>query len=147
MKDLGVLSWFLGIEFKCQKDIIEMNQTKYVEKILKRFQRDDCKPRSTPCDVDSKSYDSKELSDATLYRDIVGSLIYCMSATRPDLCYMVTKLSQHMSKPTKVHLGMAKHVLRYLKCTFDYSHQFRKSDTPLELSGFSDADWGTSDNQ
>ena len=150
MKDLGKLSWFLGIEFKCENGSIEMNQTKYLEKVLKRFKMEDCKPRATPCDVGSnniQSDDSKELGDALLYREIVGSLIYCMSITRPDLCYVVTKLSQHMVNPTKAHLGMAKQVLRYIKGTLDYGLKFQKSDVPLELSGYADADWGASEDR
>ena len=150
MKDLGKLSWFLGIEFKCGSGTVEMNQTRYLETVLKRFKMEDCKPRATPCDVGSnnvQSDDSKELGDARLYREIVGSLIYCMSATRPDLCYVVTKLSQHMAKPTKAHLGMAKQVLRYIKGTLDYALKFQKSDVPLELSGFCDSDWGASEDR
>ena len=47
----------------------------------------------------------------------MGSLIYVMTGTRPDLCYIVTNLSQHMAKPTELHLTMAKHILRYIKGT------------------------------
>lgn len=46
MKDLGVLSWFLGIQFKCKNDFIEMSQSKFVEKILERFNMSDCKPKA-----------------------------------------------------------------------------------------------------
>ena len=49
-KDLGELPWFLGIEFKCVDGGIEMNQTKYLEKILSKCGMMDCKPRATPCD-------------------------------------------------------------------------------------------------
>ena len=45
---------------------------------------------------------SLHTADARLYREIVGSLIYIMTATRPDLCYSATKVSQHMSNPTVV---------------------------------------------
>ena len=49
MKDLGKLSWFLGTNFKCNKDSIEMGQTQYIDKILSKFKLTDCKPKSTPC--------------------------------------------------------------------------------------------------
>ena len=49
MKDLGVLSWFLGIQFKCKDDCIEMNQNQCVEKILSKFTMSDCKPKAVPC--------------------------------------------------------------------------------------------------
>ena len=88
--------------------------------------------------------DSTELADQSLYREIVGSLIYVMTGTRPDLCYIVTNLSQHMAKPTESHLTMAKHVLRYIKGTINHGLKFQKSDVPLQLGGFCDADWGAS---
>ena len=51
MKDLGVLSWFLGIQFKCENDFIEMSQSKFVEKILERFNLSDCKPKAVSCEL------------------------------------------------------------------------------------------------
>ncbi|XP_076028444.1 uncharacterized protein LOC143017539 [Oratosquilla oratoria] len=66
-----------------------------------------------------------------------------MTATRPDLCFVVTKLSQYMSKPTVNHLGLAKHVLRYVKGTLDYGLKFGKSEAGLKLTGYCDSDWGS----
>ena len=67
-----------------------------------------------------------------------------MTGTRPDLCYIVTKLSQKMSKPTRTNLDLAKHVLRYLRVTSEQGLTFRKSNVPLKLNGFCDSDWGAS---
>ena len=110
-----------------------------------------CKSKSIPCDMsinsvcDDKS--STELTDPKEYREIVGSLIYAMTGTRPDLCYVVTRLSQFMSKPTKAHLGIAKHVLKYIKGTLDYNLKFSKSCEPLKLIGYCDSDWGNIDDR
>ena len=52
MKDLGVLSWFLGIKFKCENDCIEMSQSKFVEKIMERFNMSDCRPKAVPREFD-----------------------------------------------------------------------------------------------
>ena len=104
MKDLGVLSWFLGIQFRCERDCIQVNQTQYVERILSKFKMSDCKPKAVPCELGAnKACESNgsEFENASLYREIVGSLIYLMTCTRPDLCYVVTYLSQHLSKPLK----------------------------------------------
>ena len=71
MKDVGPLSWYLGIQFKCGDDCIEMNQSKYMENILNRFGMTDCKPKPTPCEIDANKIryaDSTELSDSRLYR-------------------------------------------------------------------------------
>lgn len=108
----------LGTEFKCLEGVIEMNQMQYIEKLLQRFRMADCKPKVTPSILGLDKLigmESPELNDPTLYREIVGSLIHVMTGTRPDLCYIVTKLSQNMSKPTIAHLNAAKHVLGYLK--------------------------------
>ncbi|CAM1292454.1 Uncharacterised protein r2_g164 [Pycnogonum litorale] len=150
MKDLGKLSWFLGIEFNRENDYIEMHQRVYVEKILSRFQMNDCKPKATPCEIGInkiKVDESEELETPNAYRAIVGSLIYVMTGTRPDLCYIVTKLSQYMANPKQVHLNIAKRVLRYLKCALDHGLKFQRSDTPLKLIGFCDSDWGSSDDR
>jgi len=48
MKDLGVLSWFWGIQFKCKGDFIEMSQNQYVDNILSKFRVSDCQPNVVP---------------------------------------------------------------------------------------------------
>ena len=54
-----------------------------------------------------------------------------MVATRPDICYIVTRLSQDLAKPNSLHLTKAKHVLHYLKSTTAQSLIFFfKSETP-----------------
>ena len=151
MKDIGQLSWFLGIEFNFDSDgTIKMSQKKFCEKVLERFHMSESNPKSVPCDPSITKFDSSvstELDEPRLYRKIVGSLIYIMIATRPDLSYVVNKLSQSMSKPTKAHLGIAKQVLKYIKGTLDYSLTFKKSDTPLTLIGHCDSDWGASEDR
>ena len=95
MTDLGVLKWFLGTEFQCSESSIKMNQTRYIEKILAKFKMTDCKPKPTPCVLGLDKVlgeESPEMDDPRLYRAIVGSLIYVMTGTRPDLCYIVTKI-------------------------------------------------------
>ena len=151
MKDIGQLSWFLGIEFNFDSDgTIRMSQKKFCEKFLERFHMSESNPKSVPCDLDITKFDSSvstELDDPRLYRKIVGSLIYIMIATRPDLSYVVNKLSQSTSKPTKAHLGIAKQILKYIKGTVDYSSTFKKSDTPLKLIDHCDSDWGASEDR
>ncbi|XP_042892363.1 secreted RxLR effector protein 161-like [Penaeus japonicus] len=148
MTDLGKLKWFLGMPFVTGKDYIEVNQTKYLEKILDRFRMSDCHARNTPYDPSIvNTVESDVLANATLYRDIVGTLIYIMTGTRPDMSYVVTKFSQCMSKPTKAHLNAAKHVLKYLKGTLDYGLRFDKSDEQSKLMGLCDSDWGSSEDR
>ena len=149
MKDLGRLSWFLGLEFNYQDGVIMMNQSQFIKRVLRKFNMENCKPRFTPCETGTNkiSEDESQPADVRLYREILGSLVYIMTSTRPDLSYSITKLSQHLDKPTLMHLNDAKHVLRNLKGTVDRNLVFRKSEKPLSISGFCDADWGASEDR
>ena len=151
MSDLGKISWFLGINFINNDQYIEMNQTRYIEKILDKFNMNNCFVSKSPCDSTFRTVndtDSKELDDDTLYREIVGSLIYLMVATRPDLSYIVSKLSQYMSCPKVCHLNAAKRVLRYLKGTKQLGLRYYKdTQEPITLVGFSDSDFGSGEDR
>ena len=73
------------------------------------FGMTDCKPCSTPCEMDiTKTSYEVNLIESKPYREIIGSLIYIMVATRPDFCYTVTRLSQDLTKPNFFHLNECK---------------------------------------
>ena len=111
-----------------------MSQAKYVEKILERFNMQDCKPRSTPCEQKLNYTDDAALmSDVSRYREAVGSLIYLTVCTRPDLRFIVSKLSQYFTEPTEQHFCSVKHVLRYLRGTKDKGLCYRKCDENLGM--------------
>ncbi|MCO5566304.1 hypothetical protein L7F22_019980 [Adiantum nelumboides] len=78
----------------------------------------------------------------TMYRQIVGSLIY-LTILRPDLSYSVGLEGQFMQLPRKPHLDVVRHTLRYVSATLDYA-LFYEASTELQLSGFTDADWAGS---
>lgn len=67
-----------------------------------------------------------------------------MTCTRPDLSWVVSRLSQHLSEPKAENMNTAKHVLRYLKGTIDHKLCFKKSSQPLRLLAYSDSDWASS---
>lgn len=105
-----------------------------------------CKTSCTPCECKLKFDDEGELVEPKRYREVVGSLIYVMTCTRPDLSFIVSKLSQYLSEPKEQHWVAAKHVLRYLKGTVDQEMCFKKSDENLKLIAYSDADWVADQN-
>ena len=88
----------------------------------------DCKALATPMASNLKllSDTSSESVDATMYRQMIGSLMYLMN-TRPDICFAMNTLSQFLIDSRHVHLIDAKHILRYLKGTVDYGlkHSFK----------------------
>ena len=132
MKDLGKISYFLGIDFNQKDGEMRMNQKRYLTKLLERFNMTDCKPRTTPCEVqfDDNAHNNEPCINPTKYRELVGSLIYAATSTRPDISFVVSKLSQHLSTPLNRHMLMGKHVLRYLKGTLNYELVYRRSDEP-----------------
>ena len=95
-----------------------------------------CKPINTPLPRNWRKEDvtSAEVVDATVYRQLVGSLMYLVN-TRPNICYDVNQLSQAMVKPTKLFWKAGKHVLRYLRGTSEYCLWYRQTDE-VKLHGF-----------
>ena len=124
-----------------------MDQSHYLQNILQKYGMSDCKPRSTPCELSSTSPSVSECSlsdNPRVYREVVGSLIYAMTCTRPDLSWVVSKLSQHLANPADTDWIMLKQVLRYLKGTLHYKLSYVKSENGLGLIGYSDSDWASS---
>jgi hypothetical protein len=104
----------------------------------------ECKSMNTPMEMKLKlmADTSLELIDATLYRHIIGSLMY-LTNTRPDICFSVNTLSHFLVEPRHVHLVVAKHVMSYLKGTLDYGLSY-DGDHNFTLSGYTDSDWAGS---
>jgi hypothetical protein len=111
---------FLGIGGVAEADEIFLSQGKYTVEILQRFGMMDCKSMATPMTTNLKllSDSSSDLVDPTMYRQLIGSLMYLVN-TRPDICFAVNTLSQYMVEPRHVHWIVTKHVLRYLHGTLD----------------------------
>jgi hypothetical protein len=90
MKDLGLLHYFLGLEIWQRDGEIFVSQGKYAREILGKFHMEGCKPMDTPLPGNWRKEDatSGEVLDATIYRQLVDSLMYLVN-TRPDICYVV----------------------------------------------------------
>jgi len=118
MKDLGELRYFLGIEVIQSPKGIWLLQRQYALNKLSKYGMTGCKPISIPLEQNVKlSTDEKDLvEDTTMYRRIVGNLIY-MTITRPDLSYAIGVVSQFMQTAQKRHLDAMRHILRYIKHT------------------------------
>ena len=145
MKDLGALTYFLGIEFLQSSDAmsIKLSQTHYTKKILTKYGMMDSRPRATPCEAKPEIVNGDPQPLNVKYREVVGSLIYLMTCTRPDISWTVTRLSQKLEDPGPVEWVMLRHVLRYLKGTMNNGLVYRKSSHGLSLTGFSDSDWAS----
>jgi len=143
MKDLGYLRYFLGIEVAYSPRGYLLSQSKYVADILERARLTDNKTVDTPIEVNARyfSSDGLPLIDPTLYRTIVGSLVY-LTITRPDIAYAVYVVSQFVASPTTVHWAAVLRILRYLRDTV-FQSLLLSSTSSLELHAYSDADHGS----
>jgi len=143
MSDLGLLSFYLGIEVKQEKDKITLSQSAYAAKILTAGGMQGCNPCIVPMEPRFKlsKVSSAPAADATLYRSIVGSLRY-LTHTRPDISFAVGYVSRFMEAPTAEHLAAVKRILRYLAGTLSYGLQYKKEEEKknMKLVGYTDSD-------
>ena len=120
MEDRGRLHWFLGLRIRREEGKVTVDQERYIETMLERFQMDQCKPSRNPADLNLKLQTIQkgdEEVDQRLSRSLIGSLLYLSKQTRPDIMFTVNILSRHMSAPTNQHWLCGKRLLQYLQCS------------------------------
>ena len=140
MKDLGVADVILNIKLIRGENGITLLQSHYVEKILNRFGYIDSKPSPTPYDPSLLLRKNKRIARNQLeYSQIIGSLMYLASATRPDISFAVSKLSRFTSNPGDDHWRALERVMRYLKGTVELGLHY--TGYPAVLEGYSDSNW------
>jgi Reverse transcriptase (RNA-dependent DNA polymerase) len=144
IKDLGCLSYFLGITAIRSDSGLFLTQSQYITDLLHRAKMEGAKPVSTPMQsgLQLSKTQGDPFSDPHLYRSIVGALQY-VTITRPEIAFAVNRLSLFMHSPTDTHWSAVKRLLRYLKGTTSFGLLLRPS-SHLSLQVFSDADWAGS---
>ncbi|GJU12367.1 retrovirus-related pol polyprotein from transposon TNT 1-94 [Tanacetum coccineum] len=144
MSMMGQMSFFLGLQISQNPRGISINQSKYANEILKKFDFHKSDPVDIPMVERSKL--DEDLSgvpvDQTQYRSMVGSMMY-LTASRPDLVFVVCMCARYQSKPTKKHLDAVKQVFRYLQGTINMGLWYPK-DTAMALTAYVDADHAVS---
>ncbi|OMO73383.1 Integrase, catalytic core [Corchorus capsularis] len=150
MKDLGAAKKILGMEIWRDRKVglLYVSQQKYIEKVLQSFQMDKAKPVSTPLAAHFKldasalpsSNDEVNCMSIIPYSSAVGSLMYAMVCTRPDLAHAVSVISRFMSNPGKTHWEAVKWIMRYLNGTKNVCLVYG-SDGNSGLIGYVDSDY------
>lgn len=144
MKDCGEANICLGLEInRCRNKSLSLCQTRYAQKVLERFQMSECKPVCTPMStsIDEQALEGDHM-DPTLYRQAIGSLMYLMVGTRPDIAFAVGRLSQHMEKPSKRLWIFVKRLLRYLRGSKNLGLLFQgNAACGTNPVGYCDVDW------
>ncbi len=125
---------------------IEIDQEIYTRNILEEFGMTNCKDASTPLPIGiryGRATDENKLNieEGSGYRTLIGSMMYLVTGTRPDLAFAVTYMSQFSSSPSTEHWTGAKHMLRYLHRMVTMKLTYSKAGEPIKI--YSDADWAT----
>uniref|UniRef100_A0A2N9J981 Integrase catalytic domain-containing protein n=1 Tax=Fagus sylvatica TaxID=28930 RepID=A0A2N9J981_FAGSY len=141
MKDLGPLSYFLGVEVSSSSDGYYLTQAKYTSDLISQAGITDSKIVDTPIEYNNRlnTHDGEPLPNATPYRQLVGSLVY-LTVTRPDISYAVNIVSQFMVAPWSLHYAAVLRILWYLKGTLFHELHF-SSQSSLTLQAYFDANW------
>ncbi|GKA85110.1 retrovirus-related pol polyprotein from transposon TNT 1-94, partial [Tanacetum coccineum] len=140
MSMMGQISFFLGLQISQNPRGIFINQSKYANEILKKFDLHKSDPIDTPI-VERTKLD-EDLSgipvNQTQYRSMIGSMMFLI-ASRPDLFFIVCMCARYQSKPTKKHLEAVKRVFWYLQGSIHMGLWYPK-DTAMALTAYADAD-------
>ena len=149
MKDLGEASYVLGIQIiRDRKNrLLALSQASYIDKVLIRFSMQNSKKGQLPSrhgvilskEQCPKTPQEEEDMRRVPYASAVGSLMYAMLCTRPDICYAVGIVSRFQSNPGLDHWIAVKHILKYLRRTRNYMLVYSSQD--LIPTGYTDSDF------
>jgi hypothetical protein len=155
LTDLGPIHWLLGIKISRDRAArtISLSQTAYIKSIVDRFNLTDAKAVNTPMipgAVYSKKDTPSDPAEAarmkkTPYREAIGSLMYAAVATRPDIAFAVSTLSQFLDNPGEAHWDAVKRVFRYLSGTANLALTY--GGERHDLLGYTDADGATQEHR
>ena len=139
MTDLGLLTYYLGIEVLQHGGGISLKQESYARKILEETSMSECNATLIPMDaglVLSKAKEDRSVEEKD-FRRVIGCLRYLLH-TRPNLAYSVGVLSRYMHEPKETHFAALKQVLRYVKGTSSYGLEYKRTGEST-LVGYSDS--------
>ena len=122
-RDLGNCKEFLRMRIERKGNRILIDQCSYLEKVVERFGMQNAKFAQTPLPSGYQPQENKAAVNPAMrskYQQVIGSLLYIMLGTRPDIAYAVTKMAQFAANPSKEHLDKARYIVRYLASTPKY---------------------------
>ena len=148
MKDLGEACYILGIKIHRDrsKKLLGLSQSTYIDKVMKRYRMEESKKGYLPSihgktlsvkDSPSTEEDVKYMKTVP-YASAIGSIMYAMNCTRPDVAFALSVTCRHQKNPGVKHWAAVKMILKYLRRTKDYFLVFG-GQPELIASGYVDA--------
>ena len=146
------LQWVMQVEVKKIPNGLQFCHKKYINDLLQKYDMLNCKPQAIPLDpsFEIKMDDTTNLTDvqrnkiSTIYKELVGSLLWIARVDRPDIQHAVSVLCRFTSNPSPRHLQALRGILAYLAGTRDLGTAFTKVNPKnFILSAFSDSDWAS----
>ncbi|MBW0471113.1 hypothetical protein O181_010828 [Austropuccinia psidii MF-1] len=147
IKDIGPANQILGIKVTNFPDYVSLDQHHFTESLLELYGMCNCNPVSTPL-VPNEHLPPASPDEVSEFEKLkvnaqiaVGSINNLSIATRPDLCFAVSTLSQHLERPGILHWRSLLHILKYLRGTQEVSLNYRRNFT-VSVVAYTNADWG-----
>lgn len=143
IKDIGEGKSILGMEIEYGENKLYVHQKDYIRQLLHTYGMTDCNVAATPVDINQKleNHEGSEECDVRSFQELIGKLMYLSVATRPDISFAMSYLSQFNKNPKRMHMTALKRVLRYLKGTINYKLEFGKEDSDNAIECQTDASW------
>ena len=148
MKDLGEATYILGIKIygDRSKRLIGLSQDTYIDKVLKRFNMEQSKKGFLPMSHGMRfsdkqcplTADEQKRMSKVPYASVVGSIMYAMICTRPDVSYALSVASRYQADPGESHWTLVKNILKYLRRTKDVFLIYG-GEEELVVNGYTDA--------
>ena len=153
MKDLGEAAYILGIKIyrDRSKRLLGLSQGTYIEQIVRRFKMEDSKKGGVPMtkgtvlsksQAPSEDHEKKRM-EAIPYASAIGSIMYAMVCTRPDVSYALSMTSRYQQNPGITHWTAVKNILKYLRRTKDMFLTFGGINEELTVRCYTDASFQT----
>ncbi|KAH6595437.1 hypothetical protein BASA50_005849 [Batrachochytrium salamandrivorans] len=144
MRDLGPIHTCLNVKAIRNRPNMTMvlSQRHYLQDILEQFQMSNYHPAATLAEVSNTLVAAQEQEGHTAspYYETVGSPIYAMIATRPDISAAISQVSKYLYYPTDTHWSAVKRILRSIK--YFLNHPLTFSNNVIYLTGYYNVDWG-----
>jgi len=147
VKDLGPVHKILGMIVERNRELctLEISQEDYLIRTVEEHGFTGMKPCTTPCpdpkSVEPAGKNEPPVTNPKQYQELIGTLLFLMRMTRPDLAYVIGKLSRYVAWPCERHLKAVKRVIRYAWGTRKFRIAFKAGKASEKLVGYVDSNY------